>query len=249
MAEAVQQEQAKLAEQAKAETAQFVEERRAKAERFFNQPLSLANFQHWAQAAYWTLEEATALAFGKEPWVVNLKSVSPHAGFSPFPANYVRLKDLVERAQEVGKLGDQVMPSDFIAWAKAAGIDYPPELETELIAQGQLVDWKAAHDQLKVQYDDLKAQTDRAAAIKSNAGQKKEKGLHARERESLLKLVIAMAKGGYGYDSSADRSPTTTEIVSDLDKLGLHLDPDTVRKWVREARGLLPSMESEADDR
>ncbi len=95
LAEAVQQERAKLAEQARAKTAQFVEERRAKAERFFNQPQSLADFRHWAKEAYWTIEEATALAFGKEPWVVNLKSVSPHAGFSPFPANYVRLKDLV----------------------------------------------------------------------------------------------------------------------------------------------------------
>ena len=133
LAEADQQEQAKIDEQARArtaaETARFVEERRAKAERFFNQPQSLANFRYWAKAAYWTLEEATALSFGKNPGVVNSESVKPHAGYSPFPADYARLKELVERARDFRQIsdrqiGDKVTPSEFIAWAKRTGIDF-----------------------------------------------------------------------------------------------------------------------------
>ena len=61
-----------------------------------------------------------------------------------------------------------------------------------------------------------------------------------RERESLLKLVIGMAIAGYRYDPKASRGPVTSEIVNDLEKLGIPLDADTVRKYLREARELLP---------
>lgn len=61
-----------------------------------------------------------------------------------------------------------------------------------------------------------------------------------RERESLLKLVIGMAVGGYRFDPSAGRSDVIPEISSDLERAGVPLDPDTVRRWVREGAVLLP---------
>lgn len=66
------------------------------------------------------------------------------------------------------------------------------------------------------------------------------KDLKTRERETVLKLIIGMTVSGYGYNPAAARSDTVSEIVDDLDKLGLHLDPDTVRKWLREAAELMP---------
>jgi hypothetical protein len=70
---------------------------------------------------------------------------------------------------------------------------------------------------------------------------KSEKSLSTRERESLLKLVIGMAVGGYGFDANANRTRTSGEIVGDLQRLGLSLDEDTVRKYLQEAKGLIPS--------
>ncbi len=67
-----------------------------------------------------------------------------------------------------------------------------------------------------------------------------EKPLGARERDSLLKLVIGLAIGGYGYDPKATRSEKPAEIASDLAANGLALDVDTVRKWLAQARELLP---------
>ena len=55
-----------------------------------------------------------------------------------------------------------------------------------------------------------------------------------------MKLLIGMAVSGYRYNPPAARSDTVTDIINDLDKLGLHLDPDTVRKWLRETAELLP---------
>ena len=50
-----------------------------------------------------------------------------------------------------------------------------------------------------------------------------------------------MAVSGYGYDPTAKRSELTKEIASDLDRNGVHLDDDTVRKWLKVAGERLPS--------
>jgi hypothetical protein len=66
------------------------------------------------------------------------------------------------------------------------------------------------------------------------------KQLGGKERDSLLKLVIGMAIRGYGYDPKAGRSPTAKDIAGDLALVGLPLDEDTVRKYLFEAKELLP---------
>jgi len=67
-----------------------------------------------------------------------------------------------------------------------------------------------------------------------------EKSLATRERESLLKLIIGMARGGYAYDPKLSRSNVPQEIADDLAKHDVVLDVDTVRKWLREAAQLMP---------
>jgi hypothetical protein len=86
--------------------------------------------------------------------------------------------------------------------------------------------------------------TSRIADLEAHLSKQKDdsidKPLGARERDSLLKLVIGLAIGGYGYDPKARRSENPAEIASDLAKLDLALDTDTIRKWLREAAELLP---------
>ncbi len=60
------------------------------------------------------------------------------------------------------------------------------------------------------------------------------------ERKTALKLIIGMAVKGYAYDPNASRSNTVSEIKSDLEGLGIALDDDTIRKWLREATEFLP---------
>jgi len=72
-----------------------------------------------------------------------------------------------------------------------------------------------------------------------------EKSLATRERESLLKLVIGMAMKGYRYDPSALKNTAVPEIVSDLQELALTITDDTVRKYLKEARELLPGKSGE----
>lgn len=71
-----------------------------------------------------------------------------------------------------------------------------------------------------------------------------EKILSTRERDTLLKLVVGMAIQGYTFDPKASRSNVPAEIASDLEKLGIGLSDDTVRKWLREAsNSVLPKTE------
>ena len=56
-----------------------------------------------------------------------------------------------------------------------------------------------------------------------------------RERETLLKLLIGVALEAYRHDPSAVRSTTPGEIAGDLDKHGLSVTDDTVRKYLKEA--------------
>lgn len=57
----------------------------------------------------------------------------------------------------------------------------------------------------------------------------------ARERDTLLKLLIGMAIEAYRYDPTAARSGTPAEIASDLAKHGLSVTDDTVRKYLKDA--------------
>ena len=61
-----------------------------------------------------------------------------------------------------------------------------------------------------------------------------------RERETLLKLVIGMAIGGYGHSVTANKTDTISRILVDVERLGLTISDESVRKYLNEAKELLP---------
>lgn len=62
-------------------------------------------------------------------------------------------------------------------------------------------------------------------------------------KNSLMLMLIAMAIRGYGYDPKAKRTQTVSEIKSDMNLLGLDLDEDTIREWLKKSAELLPPQE------
>lgn len=56
---------------------------------------------------------------------------------------------------------------------------------------------------------------------------------------SLLILVATMAKAGYRYKPTDEKSTAPTEIVQDAIELGLFINEKTVRKWLKEAAELV----------
>lgn len=64
--------------------------------------------------------------------------------------------------------------------------------------------------------------------------------LHTKEKNTLLKLLLGLALTNYEFNPRATRNATAREITSDLALHNLNLDEDTVRKWLNEAKELLP---------
>jgi hypothetical protein len=259
-------ELAKLeAERVKERTEQQAKAEKQESERFFNLQSATMDTRHWSKAAYWSLDEATALSFGRAPEVVKWDNVKAHTRMSPFARQYGQLRDLLLRAQGVQQLYDPVLPGFYIAWAKRNDIAFPPELEAALVARGvQVADWKSNYDDLKRNYDEalqyleqvnkriredqgiLATLRRRVAELEAtlNVAPPPERGLPGKERESVLRMIIAMAVKGYGFDPSSSRSNVVSEITSDLAQVGLLLSDDNVRKWLKEAAELLPPPET-----
>lgn len=132
-------------------------------DRFFNQPSSNADYDHWCKATYWTLDEAIALSFGKDPEQVSWDILKNHHSYppSPFVEQYRKIRDLAIRAKNYNQLYDPILPGLFLAWAIRTGIEVVPELTDGIEAQGVVIaDWKDHYDNLKSEYDRLQQQFD-----------------------------------------------------------------------------------------
>ncbi len=228
------------------------EEARRRAEReerarFFHRPEAAADFDFWIKAAHWTLDEAVALSLGKNPRTVNWTAIQPYLGQSPFAAKFDQRRMLATRARDANQLADSNVPGFFLAWAIRNDIDVPADLVAAVEARGhQVADWKTAYDDaqttieaLRTELDDLRQEL--AKGRQSEPAERAEKPLITRERDTVLKLIIGIAMGGYGYDPRAKRSPIASEIADELAGFGLSIDEDTVRKWLKEAKQILPS--------
>ena len=172
---------------------------------FFNRTESEADFNHWGGMPYWTPEEAVSLLFGKEPMRVNSESLGQLDSSLSFVNNYQRMLDQIVRAIEVGLMPEQITPESLVRWAAQTGIEVPDELQ-EL-------------------------------ATYTNTENKD--GLSETERTSLLKMILGMAVSKYRYQGDASRNTATGDnrgsIASDLEKRGIALDPDTIRRYLKEA--------------
>lgn len=87
-----------------------------------------ADFEHWGKAPYWTEEEAVALSLGKEPKVINLKTIQSRYGTSSFAEKYRQTFELVTRALRINELPSLLPPMTFLEWADRKRIRPPEEL-------------------------------------------------------------------------------------------------------------------------
>lgn len=98
--------------------------------------------------------------------------------------------------------------------------------------------YKAAVEGLQAKLAEVTQSLETAG--KANVGTNKaEPG--RRERESLLKLVIAMAMKKYNYKPKLYRNPAIANIANTLREYEISLDEDTIRKYLNEAKDLLKS--------
>jgi len=239
------------------------------ARRWYNLPNAMADYDHWAKMAMWSIDEGVALSLDRDPRFVSWKRISAHLQVSPLAATFADRRNIAMRALSAGQLWQTTPAGVFLAWAARMNLSVPDGLTGAVTALGvQIDDWKSRYDQaaevvgttrkelldteallvtkdveileLRSTIEDLRS---RIEDLESTSASKTDKSLGAKERESLLKMVIGMAISYYGYDPSAARAPQTQQVAGDLDRAGIPLDVDTVRKYLNEAKEFLPGKE------
>jgi hypothetical protein len=225
---------------------------------FYARVTAEMDVDHWSRTAYWTVEEAAALSFGKDPREVTSQKLRAMRQSSRFAAEFLARLDILERARAMHQLSHSTSLTRFLAWIDHTGFPMPENLmEAAKAIHRPEVDWKAEYEKLraemlaqaeKIRFDTERleaqaAELDRAA--QAGLDKANEASLSARERTSLLTLVIGMAVAWYGYDAAKSRSSTAKDISDELHRVGLSLSDDTIRAYLQEARDLLPPPETE----
>lgn len=185
--------------------------------RAFEASLRISDWTDWAKMPIWTPDEAAALLLTVSP-----RAVVRHLRLShPVVQRFKIIRESIHRACAAGEIacGDHgIVPADLLKWAKQYEIEIPPELTAEITRVQSLA-----------------------------AKRPKDKPLISRERDTLLKIILGMAIGGYGYDPIASKSSTVKEIYDDLALRGIVLDQDTIRNKLRDAANLMADELHPAD--
>lgn len=140
----------------------------------FNKPDAFADrriYSYWVKAAYWNIDEATALILGRNPERVKLKWLDSLRLVSTFAAEFLALYELMSRAMQMKQLGHQNIPGYIVAWAQRNRIDVPDDLLSEITAQGiQVADWKYHYDSENAKAEQLseELQKERQSAIEKS---------------------------------------------------------------------------------
>lgn len=122
---------------------------------WFSDEPTAADFNYWGQMAYWTPDEAVALALGKCPDTLNWDKVEAFVLTEPLARQYAHTRRLVLRATEMKQLAVPATPMDFVAWAARIELHIPEELVTAVKGLDSLPDWKAAYLELKSRFESL----------------------------------------------------------------------------------------------
>lgn len=171
----------------------------------------------WAKAPTWSMLEGVALSLDIPPVHAREALKRKHTDYG-IKLNHRH--DFAIRAYRMAQLASDSKPSEFIAWAKTVDFEFSPEWEISIPKEASA---------------DVQTPTEELPFNKVDTEVK----LSTLERTSLLKLIIGMAVEQYGYNPKVHRNSATANIKTDLESVGLSLDEDTIRKWLKEAADLL----------
>ncbi|WAP69948.1 hypothetical protein [Jiella pelagia] len=223
------------------------------------QDVESANYEYWFRLAKWTYEEAAFLSVGCEPesaarYLAFNGHIAPSGSsaeliYTNFRKAYQSRRGLFRKAFRQLSDSDSLSVNKILNYLLGMNIEIHPGIRAfdqkkNIIDRGPVVEYllNAAHHFTPTYID---AQFDPTASNPHVQKSGKRPSAVTREHESLLKLVIGLAIGGYGYVPNSNRSPIHKEIADELERLGIPLTDDTIRKYLREGAELLPTSEDD----
>lgn len=188
---------------------------------FVNYRAKTSDYIYWLEKTSWTREKAAFILCGYEPTDIDSLSEFSEGEMIDEIKSVLRLIKLSDAKQELPK--GKISPENWIIWALTKSLSIPKKLYLVL---------ESRHESKN---DSMSKVSTSSAPLKTI------------ERNTLLKLVIGMAVNGYCYKPEESRNTAVSEITSDMELLGLSMDADTVRKWLKEAALLLPRQRKASD--
>lgn len=183
------------------------------------------DYSFWARKTYWIPAEAVLISLGLRPEDQLIKTFErlDNRSFQMcrLLREYYERLELLYAANRSGRLSQESGPPEILEWFEKQEFSMPEGL----------VDATR-----RFQCEEI------IVPVQSS-----ENSLSDRERETLLRLVAAMAVRGYRFNPDAARNPATKDIQDDLELLGIGLDQKTILKWLRESTNLI-SAEDFIDD-
>jgi polyhydroxyalkanoate synthesis regulator phasin len=214
--------------------------------RWFNQPDADADFEYWSKCDALTIDEATALCFGKDPAVVYYGEPSAahehsnHAlcgltTVSPFAAAYERMRELIQSSVTAGKLSSPMSPADLVSWTEQKKVPLDRAFKAQIeVLYGELPTQETVQ-KLRSRVAELEAKLKKVAD-----------NPNARKVQTLQMIAYALAKKHTRFDPKA-RSSAVTNIKNFLELDGLSLDDETARNCLREAFDAVEKIKLERD--
>lgn len=211
----------------------------------FNQPPATeVDYTHWAKLGTWTISEAVTLSMGRNPKYVSWDLIKAKTS-SKFVQAYGQRQELVLRGdlpwqQHMG--GHRIRPMELYTWVQKLELDFPEELGKQLVKFAGAVDWRVSYEAAMKRCRELSAKLDEVTqALVAKADEKpvekareKPVSVATTERNTLLKMVYAMAKDAYGFTPGMKGS-SASDIEKAATSAGIKLDADTARKWLKSA--------------
>jgi hypothetical protein len=237
--------------------------------RFFYDRAVRADYVDWIRRDSWTVDEAIALLLGKDPGIVNWHSINPLVYKSKFAKRYADLRVQVKEALASGELHESQTPAAYLLFAKSSGFALPAELEVLItpvkVKKAKRLEAGAAGDgdesaddpdcavsmfknllqqnraklTTNVAESPYPEETDEPAARPEPEAAPDTILSMLQERETLLRMLGAMAVGGYGFEPGSGDNSVTETIVNDFRENGLSVNPVAAHKLISDAARLV----------
>lgn len=140
-----------------------------------------------------------------------------------------------------GQLQEKFTPTEYVIWAREVEVALPPELESlstrkdwrqqcesleaELARkERELIETQKEFARLTQRIRELEAESTDDHALAE---------LRPKERSSLLKIIYGVAVDKFDYDPNKGKSSAPKLISDACQRTGVHIDDETVRKWLR----------------
>ncbi len=226
--------------------------------RFFYDRSARADYFEWTKRETWSIDDATALLLGKDPDVVYWDNVNPLVYKSKFAKRYGDLRQQLKSVRDSGELHKSQTPAAYLHYAKFSGFALPAELEA-LLAPVRKTEDKPAEpeapceqpsgvtefqrllEQNRQKLQAPKPDEAEEPAAKADSGSDTIMMMRL-ERETLLKMLGAVAIGRYGMDPACADMSVTETIVNDFEKVGLSVKPDAAHKLLADAARLVSAQ-------